>query len=164
LRLTRFSCHYGLNLLVPSWGTLMSVVILIFMALAVTYWMLIFAPDRKRKHRKMQRVDYRQNPFHAVSIRHSGLACSTVIAVGERRFIADKVSHFPLPNCNVPSCSCRYVHHEDRRELDERRIFYSLQSDHHALAEKTERRSMRGRRRSDNSTDAGTVNLTGRYC
>jgi hypothetical protein len=127
----------------------MLVATLIFIALAVTYWMLRFPPDRKQKHEKVQSTNYRQHPYHAVSISHKGCACSTVTAVGDRRFLANKIPKFPLPNCDAPRCSCRYVHHDDRRELDSRRALYSIKSDVYTLTENTERRSMRGRRQSD---------------
>jgi len=130
----------------------MLVISLILIAMIVTYWFITVRSTTKPKRKKVPRTDYQQHPYHAVSIRHSGCACSSVTAVGDRRFLAEKVPNFPLPSCDAPRCDCRYVHHNDRRE-DGRRALYSLNSDFHILAGHTERRHRKGRRQSDHGTD-----------
>ena len=131
----------------------MLVISLILIAIVVTYWFITFRSDIKPKHKKVRRTDYQQHAYHAVSIHHSGSACSSVTAVGDQRFLAGKAPDFPLPTCDAPRCDCAYVHHQDRRELDSRRTLYSMNSDFHILAGNTERRHKKGRRQSDNGTD-----------
>jgi hypothetical protein len=136
----------------------MLVVSTILVVLIVAYWMLKSPPDRKRNPKKVQRANqrpthYHPHPYHAVSIRHDDCVCPTVRALGTRRFLANKVPNFPLPSCDAPRCNCRYMHHEDRREQDNRRAVYSMKSDLYVLSGNNERRASKARRQSDNVTD-----------
>jgi hypothetical protein len=38
-----------------------------------------------------------------------------------KRFLSGAAPRIPLPECDVLECKCRFVHHEDRREGDDRR-------------------------------------------
>ena len=134
--------------------------IAVFAAMAVTFWYLRHPGQGVPKHRRVQQDHVDQHPFHAVSIRHDGCACSVVNTVGDRRFLAARVPQLPLPSCDAPSCSCRYVHHDDRRAHDNRRMVYSLRSDLYVLAGNSERRAARGRRVSDKEANlASTFDL-----
>lgn len=134
--------------------------IVVFTAMAVTFWYLRHPPKRTARHGRSQQAQTGQHPFHAVSIRHNGCACSVVSTVGSRRFLAARVPQLPLPSCDAPSCSCRYVHHPDRRRQDNRRMVYSLRSDLYVLGGNNERRAARGRRASDKEANlASTFDL-----
>ena len=143
-----------------SGGTVLVFTIIVFTAMGVTFWCLRHPPKRARRHGKARTGPVIQHPFHAVSIRHNGCACSVVNAVGNRRFLAANIPQLPLPSCDAPHCSCRYVHHDDRRQHDNRRMVYSLRSDLYVLAGNSERRAARGRRASDKEANrASTFDL-----
>ncbi len=62
--------------------------------------------------------------FHAVSIKfHSG-ACSAAKSLDGKRFLSSAAPRIPLAECDVLECKCRFVHHSDRRESDDRRNPY----------------------------------------
>jgi len=59
--------------------------------------------------------------FHAVSIKVGPNACEAAKSMADKRFLSGAAPKIPLPNCNNLECKCRFVHHKDRREGDERR-------------------------------------------
>ncbi len=59
--------------------------------------------------------------FHAVSIKFDADACLHAKALQGRRFLAREAPDLPLANCDADTCSCRFVHHEDRRSGKDRR-------------------------------------------
>lgn len=63
-----------------------------------------------------------RNPFHAVSIAVGRETCRQVEALIGTRFLARDAPKLPLKNCDNPACRCRYVHHDDRRVEDDRRL------------------------------------------
>lgn len=62
--------------------------------------------------------------FHAVSIRFASSACSAAKSLQGKRFLSNAAPRLPLPDCDVPQCKCRFVHHKDRRAGDDRRDPY----------------------------------------
>lgn len=62
--------------------------------------------------------------FHAVSIKYASTACSAAKSLDGKRFLSTAAPKLPLPDCDVLECSCRFVHHADRRDGDERRDQY----------------------------------------
>lgn len=91
--------------------------------------------------------------FHAVSIRPGVFACKAARSLEGRRFLAGSAPRIPLPECDASDCSCRFAHHPDRREGDERRTPYppSIGLDAGALGE--EQRVEEDRRSSRSSSD-----------
>jgi len=63
--------------------------------------------------------------FHAVSLKVTGTACDAAKAMTGRRFLAAAAPKLPLPDCDVLECSCRFVHHKDRRAGKDRRSPFS---------------------------------------
>lgn len=59
--------------------------------------------------------------FHAVSISFAGSACEAAKAMEGKRFLSSAAPRVPLPDCDVLQCKCRFIHHKDRRDGDERR-------------------------------------------
>ncbi len=94
-----------------------------------------------------------QNRYKATSITCGENCCAAVQAIKDKRFLVlDKdIPPIPLPNCDAKKCTCIYAHHEDRREEDnDRRGPRGLRTDLHSHAmEETERRTKRGRRKTD---------------
>jgi hypothetical protein len=88
------------------------------------------------------------NPFHAVSI-HAGKSCHlTKQRYGDRRFLSVEAPQLPLPTCDPKACTCRYVHHEDRRSDPDRRL-RDVWNPNARLAEGGDRRQVHGRRATD---------------
>jgi hypothetical protein len=97
-------------------------------------------PGRTMEHRRVV------NPYHAVSIEAGPKSCKEARKLEDRRFLAATAPRLPLPECKAPaSCQCRYLHYNDRRNKQERRVLL-----HNPHAHKmSERRSGSGRRMSD---------------
>jgi hypothetical protein len=100
------------------------------------------APPRTARHHVIS------NPWHAVSIvLHTG-ACAKARSMSRARFLSLDAPTLPLEGCTSKACTCRYLHHQDRRrilrrasDVVSRRMSWSGQ----------ERRNTLGRR----STDMG---------
>ena len=77
--------------------------------------------------------------------------CDAVQNLGNVRFLNREAPLVPLKNCTQKAtCSCRYVHHADRRIGQRRTTFTSIQED--ALDENRRvSNSKGGRRHSDKS-------------
>ncbi len=63
--------------------------------------------------------------FHAVSIIFSDNACNAAKELDGRRFLSSAAPRLPLAECDVLECSCRFVHHKDRRAGKDRRSPFS---------------------------------------
>ena len=96
-------------------------------------------------------INNHANPFRAVSIKAGTGPCAAVEALQDERFLIGTVPHIPLAGCGSKSCTCKYVHHEDRRRPDdERRAPAALTTNLYASTGKEERRARRlGRRITD---------------
>jgi hypothetical protein len=56
------------------------------------------------------------NPWHAVEVRSSLMACPACRALAGRRFLSTEAPVLPVPGCRHPlECHAVYVHHDDRR-------------------------------------------------
>ena len=60
------------------------------------------------------------NRFHAVSIVLGEQACDAAKARAGTRFLSREAPRLPLAECGNPDCSCRYQHHDDRRQYSRR--------------------------------------------
>lgn len=93
------------------------------------------------------------NPYRASSIIFDENACEAVKAIGDKRFLdADRdIPVLPVTGCTAAKCTCRYAHHDDRRESSEdRRHPSGLQSELYDRSGKPNRREhRRGRRKTD---------------
>lgn len=92
------------------------------------------------------------NNYKATSITCGENACAAVRAIKDKRFLVkDKdIPPIPVPGCDAKKCTCIYAHHEDRREDDhERRGPRGLRTDLHSYTAESERRTKRGRRKTD---------------
>lgn len=86
------------------------------------------------------------NPYHAVSIAKGPGGCKEVAELKGRRFLASKAPMVPLPACDAASCSCRYIHFDDRRTDENRRVLTQDLRGNHGTRE---RRLGPGRRATD---------------
>ena len=55
------------------------------------------------------------NPFHAVSIKPGLRCCSAAGGLAGMRFLSKEAPRLPLPQCDIATCACKYIHHDDRR-------------------------------------------------
>lgn len=82
------------------------------------------APVHESKARGPDAVPRLKGDFHAVSIRTGVFACKAARDLEGRRFLSGSAPRIPLPDCDASDCSCRFAHHADRRDGDERRTPY----------------------------------------
>ena len=59
---------------------------------------------------------------HAVSIERDLLPCDAAKALADKRFLSHEAPELPLAGCDRDKCTCRYLHHSDRRSNEERRL------------------------------------------
>jgi hypothetical protein len=98
--------------------SLLLVVAAALMALAL-WWHF----EEKRPPRRAARVrdpKRRIDDYHCVELRYRRDACDAVKRIGGKRFLPGEAPEIPLPGCDAAKCSCRYVHHADRRNSDRR--------------------------------------------
>lgn len=91
------------------------------------------------------------NPDRATSITCGKTSCAAVKAIEGKRFLVldDDIPALPLPACDENKCKCKYIHHEDRREKEDRRSISGAKQRFHLQTGNVENRKKRGRRKSD---------------
>lgn len=79
--------------------------------------------DQSKPNRNSESIPSQQTAkhYHSVSIAPGIKACSAVMEIKNKRFLASEAVPFPLPDCNIQDCQCRYIHHDDRRKAEDRR-------------------------------------------
>jgi len=89
-------------------------------------------------------------PYAAVSIKCSGMECQATSAIQGKRYIGTEAPTLPLSDCTSEKCTCRYFHHNDRRneDLGRRILAYSMKEDI-MFSGGDDRRLGMGRRASD---------------
>ncbi len=96
---------------------------ILILGLLVAVWWLV----RKRREGSQESSTTQLRPrtantqFHAVSIKYENRACKAAQEMSGRRFLATAAPKLPLANCDILECTCRFVHHEDRRSHRDRR-------------------------------------------
>ncbi|MEZ5573394.1 MAG: hypothetical protein R3E64_15450 [Halioglobus sp.] len=126
--------------------------------LALLLWSSQKKPNRGKPTQSSKRskqppsTPAKKNPFRATSIAAGTNACAAAQALAGKRFLVadDNIPQLPLSDCDMASCSCKYEHHQDRREEGVlRRAPSSLRTELHSHTEHVERRRKRGRRSTD---------------
>ena len=59
--------------------------------------------------------------YRAVSIKAGPNACEAAMKLEGKRLLPNEVGAFPLEGCDKADCHCKFEHHSDRREEDDRR-------------------------------------------
>ena len=126
---------------------------LIFLT-AIGYWFLQSRSNKRPQaaRTKIRQENNRSNRYHAVTVIPGDCSCSAVAALDGQRFLtSENVPNLPVLDCSSANCTCRYVHHEDRRGAHgNRRVGYSMQTELYGLdSQITDRRGKRGRRATD---------------
>lgn len=97
--------------------------LVLILALLIAIWWLM----RKRRETVSEneasniRRPAANTEFHAVSIKFSDPVCAAARELTGRRFLATAAPKLPLHNCDVLECTCRFLHHKDRRANKDRR-------------------------------------------
>ncbi len=65
--------------------------------------------------------DAESNEFHAVTVLLDANPCAAAKRVASQRYLSNEAPGFPLPECDRPACNCRYEHHADQCEPEDRR-------------------------------------------
>ena len=88
------------------------------------------------------------SPFRAVAITPGWEgACPRVKSYAGKRFLARSAPALPLKDCDYPTCTCRYVKFDDRRQEPRRGSEYGIANN---FVRDVERRAGRsGRRKTD---------------
>lgn len=86
--------------------------ITISLAIAIL-WLLSSRPPARAPHRR----------YHCVSVEPRGgpVCCAQCEALRGGRFLVNVAPALPIPGCTADECTCRYVHHADRRAGSTRR-------------------------------------------
>lgn len=104
----------------------------------------------KKKAASSEATSTASKSFTAVTLAPGPDACEAVLSFGRKRFLSGDAPILPLTDCGSSSCTCKYVHYEDRRDVSEdRRQPFSMRTDLHGSAGEEERRQRAGRRGPD---------------
>jgi len=79
-------------------------------------------PDLSDEHKSTPNAKPHQKTYHATSIHLCSQPCDGVRPLKNKRFLVNEVAALPVQGCTNPHCTCTYVHHEDRRNGDDRRV------------------------------------------
>ena len=97
-------------------------------AVALAVLVILFFLQKKRSVasnvRPTDKLDARQKQstkFHAVSLKYANNACQAAKDIQGRRYLSSAAPRVPLAECDASACRCRFTHHEDRRNRENRR-------------------------------------------
>lgn len=104
--------------------------------------------------RRVSDPDADSTQYHAVSLKVGSYACNAAKAIAGQRFLATEAPKIPLPDCSAADgCTCRFVHHKDRRSGKDRRSPFTS-GGFAAASGKFEKERRQGRdRREDDDVD-----------
>ena len=106
---------------------------------------------RRKDQAAATTVDRRQKSgstaYHSVSINYGPMVCTAARELEGKRYLASAAPRFPLPDCDVTKCECRFDHYRDRRENQDRRSVFQSARQSAATGElHVERRNPKERR------------------
>ena len=96
-------------------------VLLLVVLVGAYFWLRQRQAAIAERPAEKRRLEHTPSEYHAVSIRFDAGACAAAQALDGQRFLSAEAPRLPLNECNAPDCSCRFVHHADRRGKDDRR-------------------------------------------
>lgn len=130
----------------PYWGQpLIAQVLFVFaVVIALALWWRHGTKLQRSRAARVRDPKHRSDSYHCVELRYGRDACDAVKRIGAKRFLPGESPEIPVQGCDASRCSCRYVHHEDRRHSDRRNPFPQLASQPPAGGD---RRSKRDRRK-----------------
>jgi hypothetical protein len=134
--------------------TLILVLVILGLAIYLVPKISYRKKSKSTSARKTATPKVRRSRYQAVSISYGPNACDAARAVKDKRFRVAEAPLTPLPECtSAMSCSCKYVHYEDRRSnKGDRRLPAALSSELFESTGRANKRQMEGRRTTDFST------------
>jgi len=96
-------------------------ILLLVVLVGAYFWLRQREAATPQQPPEKRRLEQTPSEYHAVSIRFDAGACTAAQALDGQRFLSAEAPRLPLTECDVPECSCRFVHHADRRGKDDRR-------------------------------------------
>lgn len=127
------------------------------LAIMILVGLFVFVRSKEKSPKQHSRPEQPANltatsQFHAVSIKFPSSACEAAHKMEGKRFLSSAAPRIPLPGCDAKKCKCRFVHHKDRREGEDRRSGYR-QKLPGAKSSAADERRKRGDRRDDSPDD-----------
>jgi len=119
-------------------------VLVVFVAAVAIGWR--HAARRKKYRAASAAKRGARSSYHCVEVRTGVPACEAAQHLGNVRFLSQDAPHLPMSGCTEQTCTCSYIHHDDRREDDRRNPYGMWANIPHTVAR--ERRSRAERRRS----------------
>jgi hypothetical protein len=120
------------------------VLIAVALLIALALWWRHVGQRQHSHAARMPNLKQPSDNYHCVELRFRPNACDAVKLIGTTRFLPGEAPAIPVPGCDAAKCSCRYVHHDDRRSADRRSPSQYV----HQLPEAgKDRRTKRDRRR-----------------
>ncbi len=108
-----------------------------------------FVARQRRQRAILAAVQNRTRSYHSVEVLAGFYSCGAAQQLAHARFLSDEAPSLPVPGCRVERCTCRYIHHDDRREDDRRNPYGRARAMPPAIA--GERRAKRDRRRAQDN-------------
>jgi len=95
----------------------------LLLVLLLAIWLFIRSrqSSESKDEQPVARSSQANNAYHAVSIKFPSGACNAAKDMAGRRFLSATAPKLPLAGCPNLDCSCRFVHHRDRRAGKDRR-------------------------------------------
>lgn len=95
----------------------------LLLVLLLAIWLFIRTRQsfESKDERPAIRSSQANTAYHAVSIKFPSNACDAAKEMEGRRFLSTAAPKLPLAGCQTLDCSCRFVHHKDRRAGRDRR-------------------------------------------
>jgi hypothetical protein len=128
----------------PYWGQ--PLIAQVLFAIAVVIALALWWRHGDKQRHSVRDVKRPSDNYHCVELRYRRDACDAVKRIGAKRFLPGEAPGIPVLGCDAGRCSCRYVHHEDRRDSD-RRNPVAQRANQPPASAGGERRSMRDRRK-----------------
>lgn len=90
--------------------------------IVVLLWIYSKRSKAKSSKKHSSKAIKRKQDFRAISIQICPQACTAVKELRDKRVLTGQAPMLPLADCNVSDCTCKYVHHNDRRSQEDRRF------------------------------------------
>jgi hypothetical protein len=74
-----------------------------------------------QKHKSTSSAKPQAKKYHGTSIHLCSQACGPVSRLEGKIFLPSEITALPIHGCTNPTCTCSYLHHDDRRSKDDRR-------------------------------------------
>jgi hypothetical protein len=86
----------------------------------LAFWWRARTSRQRSRAPASREVKHAPGNFRCVEVQHQTDACEAVKRLADKRFLSGTAPEIPVPGCDAAECSCRYVHHKDRRHMDRR--------------------------------------------